>query len=204
MPESRTKRKRYPARIFYRAMVVCPSCLQRFKEQAEQCPRCGFDAHATVRQFPYTPPVLDRFMDHANVTDEAIRADVIAASDQLVRRFPQLGMYFCMVNLEDDVNLPEFGFWMMNACRLQHGQTEEERAWSILLLVDVRRGLVAVTPGYAIEAFMEDSGWEKLLTDIAPQLQTGDYREALLGYINGAEELLWQASDKVRNTIKLK
>lgn len=204
MSEAKLKQKRYPARIFCRATVVCPSCLQRFKEQREQCPRCGFDAHAAVRRFPYTPPVLDRFMDHAGVTDEKLRADVTAAADVLARRFPQIGFYFCLVNLEQSASLSEFGFWMMNACRLQQGQTETDRAWSILLLVDVEGGTVSVTPGYAVEAFMEDSGWEGLLKEISPQLQRGDYREALLGYLQGAESLLWQAALKVKNTIKIK
>lgn len=204
MSEIAQKRKRYPARIFYRATVTCPSCSQRFKEQAEKCPRCGFDAHVAVSKFPYTAPVLERFMDHAGVADEKLLSDVTAAVDDVMRRFPQVGLYFCMVQLEQTANLSEFGFWMMNACRLQQGQTEEDRAWSILLLVDVQTGVVAVSPGYAIEAFMEDSGWESLLKDISPQLRKGDYREALLGYVQGAELLLWQASQKVKNTIKIK
>ena len=203
MSETTQKRKKYPARIFCRATVVCPSCSQRFKEQAEKCPRCGFDAHAAVSKFPYTPPVLDRFMDHAGVTDEKLLSDVTAASDDVIRRFPQVGFYFCIVKTEQTSNLAEFGFWMMNACRLQQGQTEEDRAWSILLLIDVKTGAVTVTPGYAIEAFIEDSGWESLLKDISPQLREEDYREALLGYLQGAENLLWQASQKVKNTIKI-
>jgi len=198
------RRKRYPARIFCRATVVCPSCLARFKEKADQCPRCGFDAHSTVKQFTYTPPVLECFMDHAGVTDEKTRTAVIGASDRITTRFPQLKLNFCLVKLGQGVKLPEFGFWMMNACRLQQGQTESDRAWSVLLLVDVERGIVSVTPGYAIEAFMEDSGWERLLTNISPQLDSGDYREALLGYVQGVEVLLSQESQKVRNVIKLK
>jgi len=178
--------------------------MQRFKEKADQCPRCGFDAHAVVKKFPYTPPVLERFMDHASVTDESLRSDVIAASDGLARRFPQVGFYFCMVKLEQVANLAEFGFWMMNACRLQEGQEEIERGWSVLLLVDVQSGSVAVTPGYAIEAFIEDSAWEKLLKDISPQLRAEDYREALLGYLHGAERLLWKSAQMVKNTIKIK
>lgn len=142
-------------------------------------------------------------MDHAGVTHERLRSDVTAASDALARRFPQVGLYFCLVNLDQDVRLSEFGFWMMNACQLQQGQTESDRAWSILLLVDVKTGMVTVTPGYAIEAFMEDSGWENLLKDISPQLHSEDYREALLGYVQGAETLLWQAAQKVKNTIKI-
>ncbi|MBK1831771.1 TPM domain-containing protein [Verrucomicrobiaceae bacterium R5-34] len=201
---TKQKTKRYPARIFCRATIVCPSCLKRFKERAEQCPHCGFDAHSTVRQFNYTPPVLECLMDHAGVTDDQTRSAVIAASDRVSAMFPQVKLYFCMVRLGEEVKLPEFGFWMMNACILQEGQTEIDRAWSILLIVDVERGIASVTPGYAIEAFMEDSGWEKLLTDISPQLNNEDYREALLGYVQGVESLLSKESQKVRNIIKIK
>ena len=64
--------------------------------------------------------------------------------------------------------------------------------------------MVTATPGYAIEAFVEDSGLEKLLKEISPQLRAEDYREALLGYIQGVEALLGQAAQKVKNTIKTK
>jgi uncharacterized membrane protein YgcG len=200
--ESLERRKEYPARIFNRATVVCPSCLQRFKESADQCQRCGFDAYRVVKQFPYTPPVLDRIMDYAGVADERLCADLNAAIDKLLRRFPQVDFYFCFVEMDDPVSMSEFGFWMMNACRLQYGQVENDRAWSLLLLIDTKHGLVSLTPGYAIEAFVEDSGWEQTLRQISEDLAAGNYRKALLDYIKAAEALLRQSANEVSKKVK--
>lgn len=187
--------------MFNRATVVCPSCLQRFKEADDQCQRCGFDAYRVVQQFPYTPPVMERFMDNACIADEKLVNDINRVVDKIIGRFPQLGLYFCTVELDDPVSLPEFGFWMMNACQLQDGQEEKDRAWSILLLLDVKRGLVSLTPGYAIEAFMEDSRWEDALRSVSASLAAGDYRSALLDYLDRVDALLRESANNVSKKV---
>lgn len=204
MSEPLDKRKEYPARMFYRATVVCPSCHQRFNESDDQCQRCGFDAYQTVDKFPYTPPVMERVMDNAGIIDDKLHTELDLAVDKLIEKFPQVGMYFCTVEMEDPVSLSEFGFWMMNACRLQEGQVERDRAWSILLLIDVQRGLISLTPGYAIEAFIEDSGWENALRGASEDLAAGDYRSAILGYIKCAEKLLYTSAKDVKKKVRMK
>lgn len=176
--------------MFFRATVVCPSCLQRFRETADTCQRCGFDAHRAVRQFPYTPPVLVPVIDNAGALSPDWRPELDAALARLSRRFPQVGFHICTVELDDPVKLPEFGFWMMNACRLEPHQQEPDRAWAMLLLLDVKRGLVSLTPGYALEAFIEDSAWEDALRQVSSPLAEGDLRKALLGFFRQAEKLL--------------
>ncbi|MEJ6572880.1 MAG: hypothetical protein QNL39_12930 [Akkermansiaceae bacterium] len=89
---------------------------------------------------------MERIIDNAGIADEKLIKDINSAVDKFNVRFPQVGMYFCSVELDDPISLPEFGFWMMNACQLQQGQVEKDRAWSILLLIDVERGLVSLTP----------------------------------------------------------
>lgn len=190
--------------MFNRATFVCPSCLQRFKETDDQCQRCGFDAFRTVQQFPFTPPVMERFIDNAGIADEKLLNDINSAVNKLNVRFPQVGMYFCTVELDDPISLPEFGFWMMNACRLQEGQVEKDRAWSILLLIDVKRGMISLTPGYAIEAFIEDSGWEEALRRISEDLAADDYRSALLDYVKSAEQLLRESAVNVNKHVSHK
>jgi len=204
LSDSLGKRKGYPARIFNRATVVCPSCLQRFKESERQCQRCGFDAYRVVEQFTFKPPVMELMMDHAGITDDELCTDLASAVDKLVRKFPQVGFYFCFVEMDDPVKLSEFGFWLMNASPLQEGQVEKDRAWSLLLLIDVKRGLVSFTPGYAIEAFIEDSRWEESIHQISEDLASGDYRSALLKYVKNAELLLQQSAKDVSKKVKLK
>ncbi|MBT8043463.1 MAG: TPM domain-containing protein [Verrucomicrobiae bacterium] len=202
MAETTEKWTEFPARMFDRATVVCPSCLQRFKQAEDHCERCGFDAYKTVKSFPFKPPVMERFMDHAGVLDERLVYDLNDAADKFSVRFPQVGLYFCTIEMDDPVSLSEFGFWMMNACQLQEGQKEEDRAWSILLLIDVRRGILSLTPGYAIEAFIEDSSWENALQLISPDLATGDYRAALSKYVKHAEALLRDSAERVKKKVR--
>ena len=201
--DSLEKRKGYPARIFNRATVVCPSCLQRFEEPERQCQRCGFDAYRVVSQFPFDPPVMELMMDNVGIADDKLRSGLASAVDKVVRKFPQIGFYFCFVEMDDPVKLSEFGFWLMNASLLQEGQVENDRAWSLLLLIDVKRGLVSFTPGYAIEAFIEDSKWEESIRQISEDLAAGDYRSALLNYVKNAELLLQQSAKDVRKKVKL-
>lgn len=146
-------------------------------------------------------------MDKAGIiaqADEKLIEDVGAAVDDLIKKFSQLELYFCALELGESVNISEFGFWMMNACPLQQGQDERSRAWSILLLMDVKRGLISLTPGYAIEAFIDDSAWEGALQAMAGHLAAGDYRAALLGFVEDAGQLLRDSAKNVNEKINRK
>ncbi|MFK7910745.1 MAG: TPM domain-containing protein [Akkermansiaceae bacterium] len=167
--------------------------MQRFREVSDACQRCGFDAYRVVQQFNFTAPVLEQVIDNAGVISSSWRSELDSAFAKLRRRFPQVGFHICTVELDDPIKLPEFGFWMMNACRLEPHQQESDRAWSMLVLVDVKRGLVSLTPGYALEAFIEDSAWEDSLRQISLTLAEGDYRKGLLGFLTHAERLLLAA-----------
>lgn len=191
------KKRLYPAHIFDRASVVCPSCLIRFKEDSAQCPNCQFDAHRCVEKFPFDAPVMQRWMDNAKVFNAAARSEIDHLIERLVRQFPQVSLTICTVELDDPVSLPEFGFWMMNACRLQEGQGEENRAWRILLLMDVKRELLALTPGYAIEAFMNDADWQDALKMMIPDMIAKDYRTSLSGFVKDATQLLRKSAQDV-------
>ena len=143
-------------------------------------------------------------MDHAGITNDKLCADLAGSVAKVVRKFPQVGFYVCLVEMDDPVKLSEFGFWLMNASQLQQGQVEKDRAWSLLLLIDVKRGLVSFTPGYAIEAFIEDSRWEESIRQISEDLASGDYRRALLNYVKNAGLLLQQSAKDVCKKVKLK
>ena len=202
MTEVQEKRKQYPARMFDRAKVVCPSCLQQFDKTADVCERCGFDAHRVVKQFPFAAPVLEQIIDNVGVITPDWRPDLEAAFAGISRRFPQLRFHVCTVELDDPVKLPEFGFWMMNACRLEAGQEEIDRAWSMLILVDVKRGLISLTPGYALEAFIEDGAWEDALRQVSESLAEGDFRSGLLGLMKHAQRLLVLAAELAKRKVE--
>ena len=202
MTEEQEKRKQYPARMFNRAKVVCPSCLQRFDKVADACQRCGFDAYRVVKQFPFTAPVLEPVIDNVGVISPDWRADLDAALAGINRRFPQVRIHVCTLELDDPVKLTEFGFWMMNACRLEPGQEEIDRAWSMLILLDVKRGLISLTPGYALEAFVEDSAWHDALTQVSEDLAGGDFRNGLLNLVRKARKLLQDAAQDAIGKVK--
>jgi uncharacterized membrane protein YgcG len=108
----------------------------------------------------------------------------------------------CTVELDDPVSLSEFGFWMMNACRMEEGQNSEQRPWTILLLIDVKRGLLSLTPGYAIEAFMDDADWQEALKMMVPDMIAGDYRLSLKGFVKDAIQLLRRSAQDVMQSLK--
>jgi uncharacterized membrane protein YgcG len=198
----REKKRVYPARMFKRASVVCPSCLIRFKERADQCPNCQFDAQRSVEQFSFQPPVMQRWMDNAKVFDQAARQEVDQMIDRIIKQFPQVSLSICTVELDDPISLSEFGFWMMNACGFEDGQSEEQRAWSILLLIDVKRKLLSLTPGYAIEAFMDDADWQETLKMMVPDMIADDYRLSLRGFVKDASQLLRKSAQDVMQMLK--
>jgi len=66
------------------------------------------------------------------------------------------------------------------------------------MIIDVKGGQIGLTPGYAIEAFIDDAKWEKALHAMAAMLASADCRNALLGFVGDAMHLLQESARNVR------
>lgn len=155
----------------------------------DACLICGFDLPACAEQFRFDPPSLEFLMDPTGRVPRDQWESLHARRDALVTRFPQLDFSFCLVALKDGQDVAEFGFWLFNSAP----GAGESRAWRILVAVDLRVGEVALTPGYAIEPFLDPAGWTEALGMLAGHGADERWADGIEEFLDRAGRLLEKA-----------
>ena len=136
---------------------ACPACSAPVGDAAARCAACGFTGFDTIAMFSEEAPPLLPVLDAAGIWSSADIRRIESAREKLRRRFPQIQWRVCTVDLAEGTKLPVFGFWLLNAGERYVGETDNDRAWTILLLIDAASGQAAVVPGYGAERCLDDA-----------------------------------------------
>ncbi|MEO5917759.1 MAG: TPM domain-containing protein [Luteolibacter sp.] len=189
---SETTRRSAPRRVTS-GIITCPACAGPLKPDAQWCPACNFTGGDSMVIFPDPPPPLLPILDAAGIFKDRDLRKIESARDAVSRRFPQFQWRICSVGLPRETRLSLFGFWLLNACPFHENETLEERAWTILLLVNADTGQAAVIPGYAAEPFLSDDEWKTILATMAESWRAGKPADAIVRFFNGSREQLNRA-----------
>jgi hypothetical protein len=135
-----------------------------------------------VTMFSDTPPPLLPILDAAGILKAKDFSKIEAARERLHRRFPQFRWRICTVTLPPETRLPVFGFWLLNMCPLDSAETREDRASTVLLLINAASGQVSAIPGYAVESYLSDDTWKLILQEMAESWQRGKSCEAIVRF----------------------
>ena len=194
--------KAISARRIAGGALICPACRRRMEKPAESCPDCGFTGRQTVEMFPYAAPELEPMMDEAGLLGESERRRVLRRIGRLRRRFRQIQVSVCVVDLPEDVCPRLFGFWLLNAAPGDAVDGEAPNAWTVLLVIEVGREAASVSCGYAVEAFVSDDSWLRCLELLGESWQQGDRAGAVLDFLDGAEKELAEAARRVDRLLR--
>lgn len=146
--------------------------------------------------FPEEPPPLPPVFDAAGILGEGGVLKIEAARDKLRRRFPQFQWRVCTVMLPAETNLSVFGFWLLNVCPLHGAESAEDRAATVLLLVNAGTGQAAAVPGYAVESVLSDDGWKAILATMAAPWRAGQPVDAVIRFFENSRIHLERAWKK--------
>lgn len=196
------KEKEYSPKRFAIASVSCPSCHMKLEREASWCGACGFTGQKSIDMFGDDPPPLLPILDVADLWSEKEQKSITSAVKKFNKRFPQVNWRICAVSLEPEVNLSVFGFWLMNVCPLELGETEEDREWTILLLVDGKSCSATVTPGYRAELWLSDEMWDRILAESVSLLVSGQPVEAVSVFLNRTRKLMDDAWERTRRQLQ--
>ncbi|MES2660066.1 MAG: TPM domain-containing protein [Verrucomicrobiota bacterium] len=174
-------------------VITCPACAGPLKPDAKWCLSCNFTGGDSMLIFPEPAPPLLPILDAAGIFEDRDLRKIEGARDSLVRRFPQFQLKIFTVCLPSETRLSLFGFWLLNACPFHENETLEERAWTILLLINAETGQAAVVPGYAAEPFLSDDEWKGILATMSGPWQAGKPAEAVVRFFKSSHEQLDRA-----------
>ena len=135
------------------------------------------------------PPLLP-VVDAAELLGGEDLGKIERARLRLGKRFPQFRWCVFTVSLPEETSLPVFGFWLLNACPLGPEETADERAFTVLLLINAETGRAAVIPGYGAEPFLADDEWKQVLASMTPAWQAGKPGAAVVDFLAAAHKQL--------------
>lgn len=194
--------RRYSARRFAAGATVCPSCLQRLPESVNLCPACGFTGADTVAMFPLPLPPLQLVFDAAGLWSDAELLKIKERLEDLQRRFPQIHWSLYSMDAGEVSNLRLFGFWLLNASPMADGETEEQRAWTVLLVFNGASGKVALVPGYGVEPWVSDLQWTQALLTMSTDWNRGKRWPAVKRFFDAAQHTLEAAHKRVTRQLR--
>ena len=171
---------RIPSHVGVVGVITCPACGGPLKHDSDWCPACGFTGAHSMDLFPEAPPPLMPILDAAGIFSGRDVRKIETARDKLRRRFPQFHWKVCTVVLPAEADPAVFGFWLLNVCPLHGKETAEDRAATVLLLIDGHTGQVVAVPGYAVEPVLSDESWKVILATMAGPWRAGQPVEAVI------------------------
>ena len=192
---SRRPNKHLQRKLRLNTSVVasCPACRAHLKDHPDWCPHCRFTGSDTMELFPGTPPPLPPVLDAASVWKASDLRTITAARNKLHKRFPQFIWKICTVELDSTQSIDMFSFWMLNASPLADDETPEQRAWTVLLLIDTANGKATVTPGYTAEAWLSEEEWRRTVLSMPELWERGKTAAAVVKYFSTLHQLLDKA-----------
>lgn len=198
--EKEARKKVYAANRFARGAMVCPSCQYVLEESAAECPKCGFCGQISVEKFPYPPPALGPVLDPNQYLSKGEKAAIIKKVQTLQKRLPQVRFLNCLVPLGDEVNLREFGFWLLNAGQLKEG--DEAKTFAVLFLIDPKGKMISVTVGYGLDALVMDTQWVQVCESCRDLCYRQKFGAGIETFLNSAFELLSERAIAIQKEVK--
>ena len=169
---------------------LCPTCKASLEIDSKWCPVCNFTGGDTIGMFSNSPPPLLPLLDAVGIWNPSEVNKIETSRIHLSRRFPQFKWRVCCVKLPPNTDLSVFGFWLLNVCPLHDKETSEERAWTVMLLIDVESCQAAAIPGYAAEACLGDDQWRESLHAMAIPWKSGKTADAVVAFFKTCRKQL--------------
>lgn len=122
---------------------------------------------------------LERITDAAHCLrlEDLRRCEVVL--DDFERSFPQAFFAAYLGILPLDVSAAELGFWLLNQGAFNTHLVSKRNDYGIVLAVDPSTQTVALSFGYAIEAYFDAKATQSLLTEVGARLAMGAFGQAI-------------------------
>jgi len=185
-----------------REHLSCPSCCAPEERIGDACPSCGYTAAAAVQKFNFDAPPLEDLMDIENLFGPEGTAMVQTKLGSFRRKFPQFRIVICSLRLAPETNPREFGHWLLNASPFQPGEAEIDRRRTLLLILETESRQAAVTMGYDIEPFIEETPARVALEQGTPSMANGDFTQGAIRFLDELDAILTKTFRVVQKKIR--
>ncbi len=189
---------RAPPEIFDPGKTHCPSCNATLDSLVERCGFCGFTAQTCVQRYPFVPPPLDRFVDPDSALEPGERKVLNKALNRFEKRFPQVTVTVCVMQLPEGTDGREFGYWYLNRSLPRNPEERKRRQHHMLVIVDRSSHSVSVTVGYGLDCILDDVFLPRSLNEAEHHFKTRGYVEGIAQWLKLLTRNLGTALDEAQ------
>ena len=172
-----------PPDIFNPARTHCPSCNATLTVLSENCAFCGFSAQICMQRYPFSPPPLTRIVDPDGSVKPVEAKKMTKAIARLEKRFPQITVSVCVMNLPEGVDGREFGYWYLNRGEVHDEREMRRRMHHLLLIVNRTNHTVSVSVGYGLDCFLHDQFLHRTLERTAGTFASSGYAVGVANWL---------------------
>jgi uncharacterized membrane protein YgcG len=96
------------------------------------------------------------------------------------KKFPQSLFSVFITELSPGASVAEYAFWLANRGRFSALEAVGSENFDLLLVIDAVAGTAALTVGYGLEKYLQESNLEDILASAAPAFREGDLADGIL------------------------
>jgi len=178
--------------------MKCPRCVQKIHRAADACPHCGFTLADAEACFAGVGLHLRCLADTAGLLRRGERERVEAAMERFTRRFPQLFVAIFTGTLADAAELRQLGFWLLNRASFEELPPNQPNAAGILITLDAASKTAAMTFGYLLDPFLEETDTFDCLWRAHSRWLEGRYADGMVKAIEQLAIVLRKRSRQAR------
>lgn len=158
----------------------CPECNKVAEERdIQKCIYCGFHYGYLEKLFPRDLPTLNKLNDFSKSLSSGEQASLNKSLLKIKKKYPQVLVKLVILPLQPDVQIQQMALWMHNECPLPEGEEEQDRLWTILLLIDTRSKSSCYVNGYKVEVFWTQDTCADSITSLNYSLKKHPLVDAL-------------------------
>lgn len=179
--------------------MKCPSCAHLLDAPADRCPQCKFSLSRMDMKFGLVP-AHSRFLTDRSGTLALEDMEQLRAMLRLFqKKFPQTLFSILITELESGMSVAEYAFWLAN--RAKFGGVDKALAdnFNLLLLIDLAGNTAALTVGYGLEPYIQESDLQDVLDELARAMRSHDLAAGLRACIEFLTQRLRVLSAKAHS-----
>lgn len=166
---------------------TCPRCSEPLHQGHLACSVCDFSLGAVDSTFGSRRVRLERLIDASKTISTEHTGQLNARLDRFERDFPQLVFATYIADLQENINLRELGFWLINRAIINSPRGNDG---AILLCINNRELSASLSLGYLPEQHLGEATLSSILEDARPQLSARHYAQVISGCLNALSQQL--------------
>lgn len=174
----------------------CPYCQTGIQINAAECPACRLTFPRTGKLLGALPRLNQMVADTTRLLGVASATRLMKSVVKLQKKYPQLALQLVMHEFSEEHPFTTHAFWLFNAGAFAGEGKRGKDNHAMMVVVDPRRRVSAIIPGYGLEPWLSQEALDHLLEMAGPSFQADKWEAGFTLVLEGLDHLLETVSEE--------